>query len=330
MKQKQPSCPFCSFKTQKKLGNYTEKISYTPPANFPFKNTSIFECKKCNLAYVFPLPSKDKLEKYYKSSQYWENKKIDYRQQKWGKLFDKNPVLNYRIWRAIRYFHYLKKETKVLSENTKILDIGCGFAPFLFICRKNGIKNINSLEYSQEIGEFLSQEGVKNFSTSIEKFLTKDCPEKYDLIILSHVIEHLKNPFLVLEKLKEKLSDKGILYIEVPYRDDKNFPIIEGHLFFFDKKSLKLILSKKGYKINKHKYFWSPRQIHKKIKTEVFRRLNLTNKDYENDCLIFRKERNSFKKVERGDWKDYVKQKTSKDLLIALSTDDLGIICSLK
>ena len=41
--------------------------------------------------------------------------------------------------------------------------------------------------------------------------------EKYDNIILTHVLEHIDNPILLLKKIKDKwLSDKGKLFIVVP------------------------------------------------------------------------------------------------------------------
>lgn len=326
------NCPFCSSKKQKDLGKYRGKLKSDYPEKLLSKTARVFECKNCGLAYVSPLPSKSKLEKHYKSYQYWKIKrvkKLSYNSKEWGKLFSKVPILNYGMWRAIRCFHYLKK-ANILTKGIKVLDIGCGFAPFLFACNENGIKSINSVESSLKIGKFLAKNKINNFFGSIEDFLERNNPQKYDLIILSHVIEHLRNPLTVLEKTKKYLADEGMLYIEVPYRNDKNSPIIEGHLFFFEKNSLELILSKKGYKIHQYKYFWSPRQIHIKLKQEVSRQLNLTEEDRENDCLIFRKERSSFKRVERNDWKNYIKPKTNKELLIALSTDDLGIVCSLK
>jgi 2-polyprenyl-3-methyl-5-hydroxy-6-metoxy-1,4-benzoquinol methylase len=55
--------------------------------------------------------------------------------------------------------------------------------------------------------------GINVRKGSIEQIKSN---EKFDLIILSHVLEHLLNPSVFLKKIKSILSDNGILYIEVP------------------------------------------------------------------------------------------------------------------
>lgn len=40
--------------------------------------------------------------------------------------------------------------------------------------------------------------------------------KKFDLISLSHVIEHLYNPMIVIRNVKDKLSDSGLIWSTVP------------------------------------------------------------------------------------------------------------------
>ena len=56
----------------------------------------------------------------------------------------------------------------------------------------------------------------------------------YDVIIMSHVIEHLYNGNKVIEGLIPKLKEGGILYIEFPSEKSISFPSMRETLNFFD------------------------------------------------------------------------------------------------
>ena len=79
--------------------------------------------------------------------------------------------------------------------------------------------------------------------------------EKYDVIVLNQVLEHVYNPSLFLRKLTSILSETGVFVIEVPSasnplvalynnRSFTNFWFQEPHLWYFNQKTLKLTLEK--------------------------------------------------------------------------------------
>ncbi|MBL0310041.1 MAG: methyltransferase domain-containing protein [Bacteroidetes bacterium] len=60
-------------------------------------------------------------------------------------------------------------------------------------------------------------------------------PDNYfDFIMCAHVIEHLKNGDLVLEKLLSKIKVGGYLYVEYPGYHSTQLPSMYGTLNFFD------------------------------------------------------------------------------------------------
>ena len=73
----------------------------------------------------------------------------------------------------------------------------------------------------------------------ISIFEIKKFKKFFDLIITSHVIEHLSNPKMFLNKIKGSLKRNGLIFIEVPCNDYLFKPFDEPHLLFFDKKSIK-------------------------------------------------------------------------------------------
>lgn len=68
-----------------------------------------------------------------------------------------------------------------------------------------------------------------------------------DLFILSHVLEHLKNPLEYMSMISDSLREGGAVFIDVPCRDFSYKKIVEPHLLFFNKKSLGGLLSRVGF-----------------------------------------------------------------------------------
>jgi len=59
-------------------------------------------------------------------------------------------------------------------------------------------------------------------------------PDHYDVIILSHVIEHLHGGLPVLVSLVSKMKPGGIMYVETPHPRSLRFPSMKGTLNFHD------------------------------------------------------------------------------------------------
>lgn len=68
-----------------------------------------------------------------------------------------------------------------------------------------------------------------------------------DLLVMSHVLEHVSDPVKFLTDATRNLRKGGALFIEVPCRDCEHKPIDEPHLLFFDKKPMHHLLSNLGF-----------------------------------------------------------------------------------
>lgn len=98
--------------------------------------------------------------------------------------------------------------------------------------------------------------------------------KKFDVILATHVLEHVDDPQIVLENLKNNLSKKGILIIIVPNAESihrklsvimglqdslytlSNRDLIVGHQRVYDLKSLKKQVKSSGFKIVEEKGFF--------------------------------------------------------------------------
>lgn len=125
----------------------------------------------------------------------------------------------------------------LLPENAFILDVGAGShsatitKKWLPKCNYTGIDITK--EYHNDENDF------KKMDKFIEMDLTKLnfdlIPEnKYDLIDMSHIIEHLHNGDKVIEGLIYKLKKSGLIYIEFPSEKSISFPSMRETLNFFD------------------------------------------------------------------------------------------------
>ena len=117
-------------------------------------------------------------------------------------------------------FRFPKYIENVLPKNkkAKILDIGCGFGQILKGLKRRGYVNAKGLDPSEEAIAFCGKNGLEVEHTDISKFIFKN-KEKFDFIIMSHVLEHIEKKKIIptLKKIKKKLlSEKGEFCVIVP------------------------------------------------------------------------------------------------------------------
>jgi len=104
------------------------------------------------------------------------------------------------------------------KSDAKILELGCGKGFFL--------KYLKGMNYSDILGVEKSKSQILHALPDVKHHIVeedmfnylKNCSEKYDLIVLFHVLEHLfKDEALeLLELIYERLSMNGVVIIEVP------------------------------------------------------------------------------------------------------------------
>lgn len=75
----------------------------------------------------------------------------------------------------------------------------------------------------------------------------------FDLLTISHVLEHLSNPEAFLTQAWHILKEDGLLFIEVPHQPSEIIDFVqgklstgEGHLFFYSPKTLTQLVEKVG------------------------------------------------------------------------------------
>ena len=104
-----------------------------------------------------------------------------------------------------RHINIVKDEIKKFPKS--VLEVGVFNTYNLKQFKKNGSKIVNGLEPSKKVSKIInSTENIKIFGGNIENFNFKI---NYDLIIMSHVLEHFYDPLKVLKnvsKIKNKIN----------------------------------------------------------------------------------------------------------------------------
>jgi SAM-dependent methyltransferase len=143
----------------------------------------------------------------------------------------------------LRYTFVINYLKRINFEVKTVLEIGPGPGYFAnhWIKRHPETKYF-AIESDNSCYSSLGNAGVKLISNM------NDLKENHvDLVVISHVLEHVTNPADFLSFATSKLKKGGVLFIEVPCQDWNHKPLDEPHLLFFEKKSMHLLLDKLGF-----------------------------------------------------------------------------------
>lgn len=139
--------------------------------------------------------------------------------------YDRNIFREKHIENYISIFS--SNYTKELK-NATILDIGCGLG-ILTINLAPYVKKIIGVDIDpqliQKAKKYQEEKNIKNVSFIVSSIFDWKDDKKYDIILLSDVLEHVKEQKKLLQVALSYLKNDGILYFNTP---NKWFPI-EAH-----------------------------------------------------------------------------------------------------
>lgn len=152
--------------------------------------------------------------------------------------FDKDGKGDGRTAKILRYI-----DDKLPAAPKTVLDIGCGSgAGLLALAAQYPDAEIYGYEPNDHPAErqpFLPDNVVAIWNTRPEP------TQKYDLITMFHVFEHVENPLEELAFIQSILAPGGRLLIQVPYPLATPFDfVIADHIWHFSKHSMQAVLSK--------------------------------------------------------------------------------------
>jgi SAM-dependent methyltransferase len=197
---------------------------------------------------------------------------------------------------------YLLNEKKI--NNNKILEIGCGKGQFLK-------KLISYTKFNNEgfgldptyMGPTNLFEGKLKFEKRY--FTEKDTSLNFDILICSHVIEHISNPKSLLKTIRHSLSNsrKSMIFFETPsvewiLKNNVIWDFFYEHCSYFSKNSLINLFLSEGFKIEnisnffENQYFWIEASTADKIEEDFIHSghiLDLVNQYQNSESYIIGK-----------------------------------------
>ena len=166
---------------------------------------SIAKCNKCGIEQTIPLPNQHELnalyERYYNFS--------GERNTRYTQLRSKfiNSFL-YRVWLTVDGDISFHQMTGV----GKLLDVGCNEGRGLEFYCSHGF-DAEGLELNSRAAEVARSKGFSVHGSTLESFITD---KKYDVVVLSNVLEHSLNPESMLNAIHGLLNPGGQIWISCP------------------------------------------------------------------------------------------------------------------
>lgn len=99
----------------------------------------------------------------------------------------------------------------------RMLDLGCGDGTVLWLARQDGWE-VEGVELFPEHAEMVQRTlGFPVTASSIDAY--RGTPGTWDVVVLTHVLEHLPDPLGALTKIRNLLSPRGVGVLEFPNID---------------------------------------------------------------------------------------------------------------
>ncbi len=218
------TCPACQSTAVSYASDYRG-------AHGMFSGLDRLACGSCGLNFADPMPSAQDLEAF--NASYFDN-------AHGGVAGHAEQDAFFSGLAALRVAHVESYLSECNVKVANILEIGPGAGHFAaqWLKRFPG-SSYRAIETDTTCHANLNRLGVHLLRDGEQAL---DC----DLVIISHVLEHVSTPSDFLSSIIQSLRPGGVIFIEVPCNDWQHKDVDEPHLLFFDKKPMGLLLDRLG------------------------------------------------------------------------------------
>ncbi|RMF27278.1 MAG: class I SAM-dependent methyltransferase [Bacteroidetes bacterium] len=197
---------------------------------------AIYRCPECGLAQDAHFPTSKQVREMYATTGIY------------------HALTDEQFQTLEKNFHHVVEDlARVGVRKGKVLEIGCNAGYALTVLRRAGFE-----VQGVEMNEDTRQEAVEQYEIPTVATL-EDLPagQRYDVVLLSHVLEHIPEVAGFLDALHERLVPGGVLFVKVPnYGSIFARYIAKGrwhsylplqHQWYFEKATLKALLQRHGF-----------------------------------------------------------------------------------
>jgi SAM-dependent methyltransferase len=197
-------CALCGSAEATAIAKGRDREYPTSPDMF-----TIVECADCGLRYLNPRPTVAELEVIYPPNYHAYNIRLP------GSSKDSLPFvtrLRHKIYsrRFKRVFGHIPKRALV-----ELLDVGCGDGWMLDLYKLASPQPIKTygVDFNPQVCKVAESFGHTVYCSRFEEL---DLKGRFDVVNLSHVIEHVSDPLLIASKSFEVLRPGGLFVLETP------------------------------------------------------------------------------------------------------------------
>lgn len=208
-------------------------------------------CKSCSFIFQNPTFTEEELKRIY-SAEYGIN--VGY-----GALVPTEKFLKEKGFRANDQLEWLdsvisqKMSIDCMMDGRRALEGGSSAGLLLNLLKKRGWQ-VEGVEPAERFADYARTTfGIKVYLNFLEEVKLEK--SSYDLIILSHLLEHMSDPISILSKLASYLKPDGFLFIEIPnirgiWKNIRN-QLQSPHLFIPSLNTMQLLVAKAGLNVYK-------------------------------------------------------------------------------
>jgi SAM-dependent methyltransferase len=235
-------CPICNSRTGAVLYGPTlpAKFDETAPPSPYSAHYQINRCMNCGLTYSSPVMDDRGVSRLYQDSS----------------ETNVSPGEEDNVRRTMALYYRLAAPH--LRGRERLLDIGCDMGFMLKAAKSDGFKELHGIE---PVPAARSVAGTIEGTIVTDRFFEQtDYPDDYfDLITLIHVLDHLYDPRIVLQRARKNLRPEGLVLAVVHNVRSllglllgERFPIFNlYHHYFFNKDTLAELFRRQGYEVVK-------------------------------------------------------------------------------
>lgn len=264
-------CPVCGSTERKRLyTGLTDRVFRCAPGRW-----DLYQCLSCRSAYLDPRPTPETIHMAYGNYYTHEPPRRrateeltslrrlmramanGYRNRRYGgKLQPASRLGGFVMPLLPHYRQALDRELRYLpplEPGARLLDVGFGSGAFLMLAQRIGWQ-VSGVDPDPVAVANARRAGLDVREGGIEAFA--DAREQFDVITLSHVIEHVHNPVETLKHAYALLKKGGVLYIETPsidayghgrFREHWRGLEVPRHLVMFNWASMGDLLKRIGF-----------------------------------------------------------------------------------
>lgn len=267
------NCPVCGYDRCILLHHDLVDIRYNFDGEWKLQ-----KCNKCGCAFLNPRMKKRYINEAYKD--YYTHKRESINNKDLGRIVLKikkvlksinNSYIQHRyggeikpsctIGNIITRLLYLRRKKidrayrhiPKVKANSTLLDIGCGSGEYLQLPKTIGWE-VLGVDFDKSAIKIANTNNIKCVLGDVEN--VEKMGVKFDVITLSHVIEHVHNPEKLLLNIKKLLKPDGLIWIETPNLKSVGHKVFKKswaglepprHLVLFNWSSLESLLKKCGF-----------------------------------------------------------------------------------